>query len=490
MASSGQRSPAQRGGRRGEGRPRDVSTLRQPTQEQPSHSEAEGAAQPGLLLIFSGSQPLWSVLPLTQPGDVLELGRDNLGSLTGDARISRRHARIEYRDGGFTACDLGSLNGTSIDGQPAKSGQPLPLLRCLRVGETLLLPVADVRTAAKLGLFVQDGMVIGPRLATLYQRIASLAEKSPTLHITGESGAGKEGAARVFHSQSAVARGPFIAVNCATIPESIAERLLFGAKRGAFSGAASDSEGYLQSAHQGTLFLDEVAELQAPVQAKLLRVLETREVLPVGAVRPQPIKLRVVSASHRSLQAEVTAGRLREDLYYRIGRPAEQVPPLRERPEEIPWLVAEELKRQGSRRLPHVSLIEACLLRPFPGNVRELLIEIRSALHEASVSDSERLRSEHLAKTAGQPRERSPEPPPAATEPGAPAEKPAQPEPPPAVPPSSPRPSQAVLVAALVESKLNLSETARRLGLHRTQLRRYVAYYGIDLAKLRAALPP
>ncbi len=432
------------------------------------------------------------MLPLSQPDGKLELGRDNLGLLTEDRRISRRHARVEFRDGRFFACDLGSLNGTSIDGQPVTSGSLHPLLRCLRVGETLLLPVADVRPATRLGLFVQGGMVIGPRLASLYQRIASLAEKSTTLHITGESGAGKEGAARVFHSQSPAARGPFIAVNCATIPESIAERLLFGAKRGAFSGAVSDSEGYLQSAHQGTLFLDEVAELHASVQAKLLRVLETREVLPVGAVRPQAIQLRVVSASHRSLQAEVAAGRLREDLYYRIGRPVAHVPPLRERPEEIAWLIAEELKRQGSSLSPHVSLIEACLLRPFPGNVRELLIEIRSALHEASVADTGRLRGEHLSETAGQLHARALDAPPAEAKSEPDAAGAAPPNPPktpdPAAVPKA-RPSHAALVAALIAANLNLSETARRLGLHRTQLRRYIAYYGIDIAKLRAVLP-
>jgi DNA-binding NtrC family response regulator len=485
MGSPSRRLGSGRGGQGGDGSPRDGSTLRQTTREQASHEEPEGPVQPGLLLIFSGSQPQWSVLRLSGPDAALDLGRDNLGSLTGDGRISRRHARVEYRDGCFIACDLGSLNGTAIDGQPAEPGKPQPLLRCLRVGETLLLPVADVRRAAKLGLFVQGGMVIGPRLATLYGRIASLAARSTTLHITGESGAGKEGAARVFHSQGPAAGGPFVAVNCATIPESIAERLLFGAKRGAFSGAASDSEGYLQSAHGGTLFLDEVAELQGPVQAKLLRVLETHEVLPVGAVRPQAIKLRVVSASHRSLQTEVAAGRLREDLYYRIGRPSEHVPPLRERPEEIPWLIAEELRRQGSRLSPHVSLIEACVLRHFPGNVRELLIETRAALHEASVRDTGRLRGEHLADTAGQRRERPPEPAPVGA--GAASPVPGEPAPAPATP--SPRPSQAELIAALIAANLNQAECARRLNLHRTQLRRYIAYYGIDLAKLRAALP-
>ena len=154
------------------------------------------------------------------------------------------------------------------------------------------------------------------------------------------------------HATAPESNAPFVAVNCAAIPEGLAERLLFGARKGAYSGATADAEGYIQAANRGTLFLDEIAELDPLVQAKLLRVLETREVLPLGASRAKKVDIGICAASHRRLRDEVTAGRFREDLYFRIGRPEVQIPPLRERLDEIPWFVARELRRvdPSSRR--------------------------------------------------------------------------------------------------------------------------------------------
>src|SRR5262249_47131898 len=198
----------------------------------------------------------------------------------------------------------------------------------------------------------------------------------------------------------ASAGGPLVAVNCATIPEALAERLLFGARKGAFSGADADSDGYIQEADGGTLFLDEVAELSLAVQAKLLRVLETREVLPLGASKPRKIELRFCSATHRDLRAHVAAGKLREDLYFRIATPRVTVPPLRERPEEIPWLLQAEVSRIAPSLALHVSVVETCLLRGWPGNVREILAEIRSAAQTALSAESQRLEARHLNPTA------------------------------------------------------------------------------------------
>src|SRR5262249_25883004 len=160
-----------------------------------------------------------------------------------------------------------------------------------------------------------------------------------------------------------------------TISETIAERLLFGAKRGAFSGADADADGYLQAADGGTLFLDEIAELGLAVQAKLLRVLENKEVLPVGATRARPIALRLCSATHKGLRAQVEAGRLREDLFFRIATPQVSVPPLRQRLEEIPWLLQVAAQSVAPNLKLSASLVETCLLRSWPGNVRELLAE-------------------------------------------------------------------------------------------------------------------
>lgn len=463
-----------------------VATLKR-TDGLAADDQEEGLPEPGLLVVSSGGQPRWSIRPLPA-GSELELGRDNLGAQVDDGRISRRHARICYRDGAFLAMDLGSLNGTALDGQLAPPNSYQPFVHCLRIGDTLLLPAVNINPLRANGVTVRDGLVLSPGLFHTYQRIARAAASSMTLHITGESGSGKEHAARAFHNASPANRGPFVAVNCATIPEGIAERLLFGAKRGAFSGVTADVEGYIQAADKGTLFLDEVAELHAAVQAKLLRVLESREVLALGALRPQPVTLRVVSASHRSLQAEVAAGRLREDLYYRIGRPAERVPALRERREEIPWLIEQELRSNHPSLRAHASLVEACLLRHWPGNVRELLIEIRSAAREAAGRDSQRVKAEHLSPMAGL---RVDGKPPAAP---LPAEEPSR-DPVAAAPPldteaadkpAASRLSRAQILAALIETKGNVSAAARGLGVRRTQLTRHIEYHGIAVARLRA----
>src|SRR5262249_24295980 len=161
------------------------------------------------------------------------------------------------------------------------------------------------------------------------------AAPSHPLPIFGETGSGKEGAARQFHAASSRRAGPFIAVNCATIPPLLAERLLFGARKGAFSGADANVEGYIQAADKGTLFLDEISELQPGVQAKLLRVLQSREVFPLGASRGTQVDVAICSATHRDLRAEVAAGRFRDDLFCRICRPMVELPPLRARPKDI-----------------------------------------------------------------------------------------------------------------------------------------------------------
>lgn len=466
------------------------STIRR-THASLSDDEEGAAPQPGLLVVYSSGKPLWSIIPMPSGESEIELGRDNLGDEVGDGRMSRRHARVIYKDGAFLAMDLGSLNGTMIDGHRAPPNEARPLERCLRVGDTLLLPERDINPLRSANLVVNGGMVIGPRLHNVYQRIARVAPSSLTLHITGESGSGKENAARTFHGSSPVSRGPFVAVNCATIPEGIAERLLFGAKRGAFSGIVADTDGYIQAADGGTLFLDEVAEIHPTVQAKLLRVLENREVLALGALKPQPVNIRVCSASHRSLHAEVAAGRLREDLFFRIGRPSERIPALRERPEEIPWLVDLELRKVSSKLVSHVSIVEACLLRYWPGNVRELLVEVRSAAQEALAKDSSRVKSEHLSASAGlaisTQRPSAPQIP-VLAEAGPVTPLPVVNPPPAPEPPSKVEhtpPSRAQLIAALIESKGNISAAARELGLHRTQLRRQIGYHGIDLNRLR-----
>lgn len=492
-------------------------TIKKPTETLPqsglhgvlaSEDPLLGAPVPGLALVYSGLATQWAILPL--PAGEHELGRDSLRSVVEDGRISRRHASVKWQAGKWFVKDHGSRNGTASDGRLIRPEIWEPVERCLRVGESLFLPLPDVRPLRRSRPVVQEGRVLGPRLMSRYLEIARTAAASCTLYLSGESGSGKEDAARAFHRASPAGRGPFVAVNCATIPESIAERLLFGAKRGAYSSATTDVGGYVQAADGGTLFLDEVAELQASVQAKLLRLLENREVLPVGAARPVPVDLRVCSASHAPLREQVAAGRLREDLYYRLGRPEITLPPLRERLEEIPWLVECALERHAGALRPHFTFIEACLLRHWPGNVRELLTEVGTALQSARADESLRIEARHLAELAGQPikpaRVRSPALPTAATpDPTGTIVDPTGATSEPTLPPTAALPAPegaagkdaakgAELKRAAIEDVLrrtggNVSRAAQALGLNRTTLRRLLGRYQIDPRSIPGMIP-
>ncbi len=369
---------------------------------------AEDRAQagcPGLVLVYSGTWPL--LLPFPLPHGSLEFGRDELSRLhIEDDRVSRRHVALERDEMELRVRDLGSTNGVFLNGQRLPS-QRLAVVEpgkvaVLRIGRTLFLLVPDVapyQDALDVPL-VQDGIVAGPALHAVHKQVAMLARSGQGLFLHGESGSGKEITARIYHQSSPRRAGPLVAINCATIPKELAERLLFGTVRGAYSGAATDAEGYLQAARGGTLFLDEVAELDLAVQAKLLRVLETREVVPLGGTRPQPVALGLCAATLRNLRQAVAAGTFREDLYYRIGRPEVRLPPLRERLEEIPHLIHKTVQNEAGL-VPSPALVEACLLRPWPGNVRELCVEARSAATLAAAEGSSVVLPKHLDEQAG-----------------------------------------------------------------------------------------
>jgi transcriptional regulator with PAS, ATPase and Fis domain len=247
-----------------------------------------------------------------------------------------------------------------------------------------------------------------------------------------------------------------VAINCATIPAALAERMLFGARRGAYSGADSDADGYVQSADGGTLFLDEIADLDPTIQAKLLRVIETREVLPLGATKPRRISFGLVTATHRSLREAVAKQRLREDLFYRIGRPEVTLPLLHERPEEIPWLLAETARGVRSDLALHAQFVEACLLRPWPGNVRELIAEARRSAHEAVAAGATLVEERFLDAHAGRPVDARADPDGIAAA-------------------GAPLSNDAEIEAALRDEGGNVTAAARRLGVHRNQLRRWIA---------------
>jgi two-component system response regulator AtoC len=215
------------------------------------------------------------------------------------------------------------------------------------------------------------------KMKEAFRLVQRVAPEDITVLVRGETGTGKELVASAIHAESSRAQGPFRAINCAALPATLLESELFGHVRGAFTGALRDKPGHFQLAHHGTLFLDEIGELPLELQAKLLRVLETRSVLPVGALNATPVDVRIVSATHRALRKEVDAGRFRADLMYRLRVVTIYLPPLRERREDIALLcekLIHDLNSSKRRKIERVSPHALSVLESYdwPGNIREL----------------------------------------------------------------------------------------------------------------------
>jgi two-component system, NtrC family, response regulator HupR/HoxA len=234
--------------------------------------------------------------------------------------------------------------------------------------------------------FATDGLVgSSPTMQQALTLVDKVAAASTTVLVLGETGTGKELLARAIHNRSPRKDRLFVAVNCAALTDTLLESELFGHRRGSFTGAVGDKKGLFEVAHGGTLFLDEVGETSAPLQAKLLRVLQEGEIMPVGDTRPRKIDVRVVAATHRDLEAHVRAGTFRQDLYYRLRVFPIRVPPLRERVDDIPALVAHFVAKHADKlgkRVPGVTEDALARLMAFayPGNVRELENEIERAV--------------------------------------------------------------------------------------------------------------
>lgn len=289
--------------------------------------------------------------------------------------------------------------------RPTSSGETrflrvrtLPLShRKVQAGWLLLLE--DGGSAEDDGVVLFHGMwTRDPQLKELFRIIEKVAQDEATVLVRGETGVGKELVARAIHDLSPRKSGPFRAINCAALPSNLLESELFGHVKGAFTGAHKDTPGHIQFAHRGTLFLDEVAELPLELQAKLLRVLETRTVLPVGAREPIPVNVRIVSATHRALRQEVEAKRFRADLMYRLRVIPIFLPALRERRGDIELLCTkfmEEMNPTHRRRLEHLapSALAALERHDWPGNIREL----RNVLEYAyAIGDGPSLQTQDL----------------------------------------------------------------------------------------------
>ena len=320
------------------------------------------------------------------------------------------------------------------------------------------------------------------------ERIAKVARGMAPVLVRGESGTGKELAARAIHACSHRADGPFVAVNCSAIPEALLEAEFFGARKGSYTGATQDREGYFQAARNGTLFLDEIGDLPLAMQSKLLRAIQERQVRSLGSTQEDAVDVRIVSATHKDLAADVQAGRFRQDLYYRLNVIEILVPPLRERREDLPALCAALLARiaqDSGMPLPVLSpaVVEQLAAHPLGGNVREL----ENLLHRAvAMSDGEALQVD-FAPTFMLPPEAPPLPDGSETTAvAAPAATQAMP----AMPAATmvlPGDLQAyldqqereILVKALRESGFNRTAAAQRLGLSLRQIRYRIARLAI-----------
>jgi DNA-binding NtrC family response regulator len=318
-------------------------------------------------------------------------------------RVSRLHATIRRDAVLHVLKDEGSRNGTRRNGE-AVGEVPLADDDVVRIGDWVGVVTrvpASVLSAGRLFGEPLPGVLLGPRTQLLWERVRILAPSRVPVVLVAPTGCGKEVLARAMHAESG-RTGPFVAQNCAALPDSLAEAQLFGHVRGAFTGASAASPGIFGAAHGGTLLLDEIADLSLAQQAKLLRVIEERAVVPLGAVAPRPIDVRLLAATQASLAGEVDRGRFRADLLARLAGATLTIPSLAERREEAPRLFTHFFQDAGGdpgRFL--ASLVERLCTLDWPFNLRQLKLVAESM---ATFHPSGRLGAAQLEETLEQSR--------------------------------------------------------------------------------------
>jgi DNA-binding NtrC family response regulator len=464
----------------------------------PASPDRQGT-RAGLVLLYAPSFMQFAPAYLLHERDLI-IGRDPASSLCiPEAAVSRQHARIHYKDGRWVLTDLGGRNGTLVDGE--------------FVQEVVLEPLHEIRVGDAIFKFVQagaeayarhriDGMILGAhpgedtdprarrgRIVGGYQidKLASalkrVAKTELSVIVLGESGTGKEVFAAQLHEWSA-RRGNFQAVNCAAIPATLLESELFGYKRGAFSGADRDKIGIVRAADGGTLFLDEIGDMPMEAQAKLLRLLQSKEIVPVGATHPERVDVRIVCATHRDLMKLQQAGKFRGDLFARLNEYSVHLPALRERKEDIFALSRALLERHGRPDLGLTFPFMTGLLHyDYPFNVRELEAFIKRgiALCDGSALDTAQLPDEikELMKEYGVRNRQASAGPSATPMPGTPSAVPHAP------PARAGVPTEAELRGLLAQHRGNVAAVGREFGKERMQVHRWMKRYGIDVGEYR-----
>jgi len=458
-----------------------------------------------------------------------------------DPLISSQHGELVHAQGVWVLTTPTSKNAAIVGGVRTRSSQ-IEIGQLFSLGHTLFLlereeasigaspdPPDPLRpslldmTANELPAPVPELATFDPAFGATVEQLARVAPTQVPILLLGETGTGKEVTARAIHELSR-RRGPFVGVNCGAISPTLVESELFGHRRGSFSGATTDRLGHVRTADRGTLFLDEIGDMPLPAQAALLRVLEEREVVPVGDSMPVPVDLRVVAATHRDLGAMVAEGKFREDLYARIRGLALTLPTLRSRRVDLGLLIPTLLRRQPRAEQVRFTPQAASLLfdHAWPRNIRELAraLEVMTAM-----ADGQPIAVEHLPEEIRASRDLAGEAPPAAAArvslasalaaaaaaptptagspapPAPPASPPAPPGPPaepdlPGEPPAGDADDGGPLTAGDLERKEsleallrehrgNVTEVARRLGKDRTQIYRWIRKFRISVTGVR-----
>ena len=383
-----------------------------------------------------------------------------------DSEVSGVHCELRAVTEGIQVRDLGSTNGTFCG--PVRIREAIIADRTeLTVGTSRLVLEPTGKKRVDLGYSDRFGSIVGatPNMRRVFSTLEKISATELSVLVLGETGTGKEGVARSIHDASLRKRGPFMVVDCASIPPTLAESILFGHEKGAFTGANERRDGALSEANGGTLFLDELGELPIDLQPKLLRALAERQVKRVGGTAIEPIDVRLVAATRRDLSSEMNAGRFRSDLYFRIAQVRIEIPALRDRLADLPLLVEDicgRIERPKAAPIVHDWIERRMSAHDWPGNVRELVnvVSVAATLADTPEAiddvlllrqDAEPEQSTQLATAFSEAKRRAV----SAFE-------------------------RNYFVDLNKRAKGNISEMARRSGMERHHVRAYLRKYGLD----------